>query len=400
MEGVFDGVRIIELATHVFVPSAAAVLSDLGADVVKVEHPRTGDPYRSLHTAALGRDGRAVNIKVEHANRGKRSIGLDIKHPAGRELLLRLVAGADVFLTNLRPRALRSAGLDVAAVRAVNPAIIYARGHGFGARGPGADRAGYDASAYWARGGVGLALTPEDAPEVIAQRPAFGDNQGAMNLAFGVAAALFKRGRTGAGSVVDVSLLGTAMWTLAFDVLSAFNPGYVPRTAGRPSGWNPLTSTFRTKDGRFITFVLLEPDRYWSSFCEHIGRPELIDDPGFVDMPARADNADSLLEILEAVFAASTYDEWRARLATFDGPWEPFQHVRELYEDEQVVANDYLINVEEEDFQLVAPPAQFDETPVRSRRAPEHGEHTEQVLLELGLSWDEIAGYKSRGAIM
>ena len=396
----FEGVRVVEVATHVFVPSAAAVLSDFGAEVIKIEHPVTGDPYRSLHTATLGVDGRAVNVKVAHSNRGKRSVGLDIKHPDGRDLLLRLIERADVFVTNLRPRALRSARLDVADVRAVNPGIIYARGHGFGVRGNGADRAGYDASAYWARGGVGLALTPADMSDPVLQRPAFGDNQGAMNLAFGISAALFRKERTGEGSVVDVSLLATAMWSLAFDVLSARNPGYIGSAPARPSGWNPLTSTFRTKDGRHITFVLLEPDRYWRSFCEHIDRVDLIDDPRFSDAPIRGANADALLDILHEVFAARTYAEWMPRLATFDGPWEPFQRAVELYDDEQVLANGYLGPAGDGSYELVAPPAQFDETPVRSQRAPEHGEHTEEVLLELGIGWDDIARLKEHKVIL
>jgi crotonobetainyl-CoA:carnitine CoA-transferase CaiB-like acyl-CoA transferase len=396
----FEGVRIVEVATHVFVPSAAAVLSDLGADVIKIEHPRAGDPYRSLHTATLGNDARPVNVKVEHANRGKRSVGLDIKHPDGRALLLRMVADSDVFVTSLRPRALRAAGLDVDDLRSVNPSLVYARGHGFGVRGPGADRAGYDASAYWARGGVGLGLTPESCDEPILPRPAFGDNQSAMNLAFGIAAALFKKQRTGEGSIVDVSLLSTALWSFSFDIMAARNPGYQGRAPGRPSGWNPLTSTFRTKDARHLTFVLLEPDRYWHSFCEHIDRADLIDDPRFREMGVRNAHADELLDILRDVFASRTYDEWKTRLVGFDGPWEPYQRAVELYDDEQVAANGYLGPAGDGTYELVAAPAQFDETPVRSRRAPEHGEHTETVLLELGLDWEGLAALKSNKVIL
>jgi crotonobetainyl-CoA:carnitine CoA-transferase CaiB-like acyl-CoA transferase len=395
----FEGVRVVEVATHVFVPAAAAVLSDLGADVIKIEHPVTGDPYRSVHTATLGTDARPVNVKIEHANRGKRSVGLDIKHPEGRALLLRMVERCDVFVTNLRPRALRTACLDVDDLRAVNPALVYARGHGFGVRGRGADRAGYDASAYWARGGVGLALTPDVLDEPIPSRPAFGDNQGAMNLAFGIAAALFKKQRTGEGSVVDVSLLATAMWSFSFDLMAARNPGYVGRAPARPSGWNPLTSTFRTKDDRHLTFVLLEPDRYWRSFCEHIERPELVDDPRFCAAEVRNAHADELLDILHAVFAGRSFDDWKARLATFDGPWEPFQRAIELFDDEQVVANGYLGPAGDGGYELVAPPAQFDETSVRARRAPEHGEHTEEVLLELDLEWADLADLKAAGVI-
>lgn len=146
--------------------------------------------------------------------------------------------------------------------------------------------------------------------------------------------------------------------------------------------------------------MLLEPDRYWRSFCEHVDRVDLVDDARFCEATVRNANADALLDILRAVFAARTYAEWLPRLATFDGPWEPFQRVDELYDDEQVLANGYLGPAGEGGFQLVAPPAQFDETPVRSRRAPEHGEHTEEVLLELGLGWDDIARLKDDHVIL
>jgi crotonobetainyl-CoA:carnitine CoA-transferase CaiB-like acyl-CoA transferase len=182
--------------------------------------------------------------------------------------------------------------------------------------------------------------------------------------------------------------------------MSSANPGYSARTPGRPSGWNPLTATFRTAGDGWITLVLLEPDRYWPSLCAHLGLPALVDDPRFADMPARATHADELHALLATAFAARTVGEWRAALATFDGPWEPFQSAADLHDDAQVLANDYLVDVEGGSHQLVAPPAQFDGAPPRPRRAPEPGEHTEQVLVDdLGLSWDDVSRLKADGTI-
>jgi crotonobetainyl-CoA:carnitine CoA-transferase CaiB-like acyl-CoA transferase len=337
---------------------------------------------------------------MQHANRGKRSLGLDIKADAGRELLMRLVETADIFLTNVRPAARRRSGVDLDDVRAHNPSIIYVRGHGFGARGDHSESPGYDGTAYWARGGVGMALTSEDASEPTRQRPAMGDNLGAMNLAFGVASALLKRERTGEPSVVDVSLVSTAMWNLAADVVSAHNPGYVARSGGpKMSGWNPLTESYRTKDDRWITFVLLEPDRYWPAFCDQIGHPELTRDPRFVDSAARAANADACVAALQEIFGSRLYAEWCDTLASFDAPWEPMQTINDLHHDPQVEANGYLVPVQDQTWRLVSPPVQFDETTVSPRRAPELGEHTEEILLELGLSWDDIGRYKDAGVI-
>jgi crotonobetainyl-CoA:carnitine CoA-transferase CaiB-like acyl-CoA transferase len=402
MSGILAGVRIVELAQWVFVPSAGALLADLGAEVIKVEHPRQGDPARGLRTLGFGGGGSGPNLAVEQNNRGKRSVGIDVKHEAGRQLLLRLVAESDVFLTSLRPAALERLSLGVEALRERNPKLIYARGHGLGVRGPDANRPSYDMSAFWSRGGIAHSITPPDAEHPAAQRPGFGDHTTAMNLAFGIAAALFRLERSGEPSLVDVSLLGTAMWVLSSDVVYSANPKYDPHAALRRPVLNPLTGTYRTRDGRFLALVMLQADRYWADFCRHLGRPEWIDDPRYSDAAARRQNAADCTRDLQAVFATGTLAEWKEQLAGLDAAWEPQQSVRELREDPQVRANGYLTQVqgaEGESYELVSNPCQFDERVPELAPAPECGAHTEEVLLELGLSWDEISALRSDGVL-
>jgi crotonobetainyl-CoA:carnitine CoA-transferase CaiB-like acyl-CoA transferase len=398
--GAFDGVRVVELAQWVFVPVAGAVLADWGADVVRIERPE-GDPYRGLATQGIGTDSGGVNLSVALANRGKRSLALDLRQDGGLAVLHRLLETADVFLTNLRPGALRRLGLDADALTARYPRLVYARGHGFGIRGPDADHPGYDASAFWSRGGLAHVLTPPDRDDPITQRGAMGDRNGAMALAFGMAAALLKRERTGVGSVVDVSLLATAMWTLSSDVLAALQ-GDDPRAAAGRLMVNPVVGTYRTKDGRHIQLVFLEADRYWADFCRLIGRDDMVDDPRFVDLAARRANSPACIAELEGEFARRTFSEWKELLGRLDAPWAPVQSVAELLTDPQVIANGYIGDVIGEDgpvYSLPAVPVQFDAHPPPLRRAPEHGEHTEIVLTELGYSWDEITALKESGVL-
>ena len=402
MTNVFEGVRILELAQWVFVPSATALLADLGADVVKVEDPKTGDPARGLHTQGIGINLGTVDPRIEQNNRGKRSVGIDIKQTSGRETLLRLVEGADVFVTSFRPASLARLGLSVQALRERNSGLIYARGHGVGVRGPGANRPSYDATAFWARGGVGHTVAPPDFGEALAQRPAFGDHTSAMNLAFGIASALFRRAASGEPSVVDVSLLSTAMWVLSADIVSCGNRDYDPHTAYRGPA-NPLVRAYETSDGRQLSFVMLQPDRYWAPFCRGIGRADLLDDPRFADSAKRRENAAALVEILCAEFAARPYAEWCERLENLDIPWAPVQSAREVRDDPQARANGYLATLEAADgsrYELVGNPCQFDEGTPELGPAPEVGAHTEEVLLEMGMSWEGIAELKKSGGIM
>lgn len=401
MQGAFEGIRVVELAQWVFVPVAGALLADWGADVIRIEPP-DGDPYRGLVSQGIGTASGGINMSVALAYRGKRSIAVDVRREQGEVILHELLATADVLLTNFRPGALRRLHLDADQLVERYPGLVFARGSGYGVRGPDADRAGYDNSAFWARGGLAHVLTPHDREYPINQRGALGDRNGAMALAFGIAAALLKKERTGRGSVVDVSLLATAMWTLSSDLLSALGGGRPRAAGGRDALVNPVVAAYRTSDGRHIQLVFLQSDRYWADFCRLIGREDLVDDPRFVDLAARAKNRDACVAELDGEFAKRSYAEWRGLLEKIDAPWAPVQAVEELLDDPQVVANDYLGEVTIDGgptYRLPAVPVQFDERGPDLQRAPEHGEHTEAVLLELGHSWEEIAALSEAGVI-
>lgn len=407
MHDVLRGIRVLEVASWTFVPAAGAVLADWGADVIKVEHPVTGDPQRGLITSGLipGAAG-VVNFMIEQPNRGKRSIGIDLGHPDGLEILYRLVEQSDVFLTNFLPDARRRLRIDVEDVRARNPAIIYVRGHGQGTKGPDAGKGGYDGASYWARGGIGASLTPADREWPVSQTAGFGDLNGGMTIAGGICGALLKRERTGEPSVVDVSLFGLAMWTMSPNIIASrlFDlPGGLPSFGTRPVSPNPLVGMYRTKDGRFISLVMLEPDRFWADLVEHLGRPDLADDPRFADAAARGQNREACLAELDAAFGSRTLDEWRTALADLKGVWAPMQTAYETHDDPQAVANGYVVRVDPGDgttFPVIASPVQFDETPFTLTPAPEHGQHTEEILMDLGLDWDAIATHKESGAVL
>ncbi|MDZ7676270.1 MAG: CoA transferase [Acidimicrobiales bacterium] len=401
-----EGVTVVEVSSWMFIPAAGAVLADWGATVLKVEHPETGDPQRGLVTSGLlpgGADG--VNFMMEQPNRGKQSVGVDIADPDGHEALMRLVEGADVFLTNYLPHVREKLRIDVDHLRARNPDIIVARGTGQGTRGPDAWRGGYDAASFWARGGVASVMPDRNGWPPGQPAPAFGDVMGGMSTAGAIAAALFQRSNTGETSTVDVSLLATAMWQVSPLVVASklFGFSKIPTTGDRPMTDNPGVGTYRTADGRYIGLVLLQADRFWAELVTKLDVPELATDERFADTEARKHNLEACVTALDDAFGARPLSHWREVLADFSGVWAPYQNLDELYEDPQVIANGYLPTMTAangQDVQLVANPAQFDEQPVEITRGPDHGEHTDEALLALGYTWDDLIALKQSGAIL
>jgi len=404
MQDVLAGIRVVEVAAWTFVPISGAVLAEWGADVIKIEHPQTGDPQRGLISSGLVPGGGDVNFMIEIPNRGKRSVGLDISTDEGRELLYKLVETADVFVTNHLPEVRQRLGMDVDAIRARNPSIIYVRGSGMGQRGPDKDKGGFDGATFWGRAGLAMAFKDASAEWPVDQRPAFGDVMGGLTIAGGIAAALVRRERTGVPSIVDVSLLGMGLYALGPDITSAkLYEGIEIPAFDRDSMPNPLVGTYPTKDGRFIILLLLQADRFWPDLAEHLDRPDLIEDPRFKDGMARYEHRAECIQVLRDVFRTRTYADWCERFQTLKGVWAPLQTPLEVHEDPMAVANGYLEQITLESgtqFVLPANPVQFDETPASVGPAPGHGEHTDEVLLELGLSYDEIIEHKISGAVL
>jgi crotonobetainyl-CoA:carnitine CoA-transferase CaiB-like acyl-CoA transferase len=405
MSQMLSGVRALEVAMWTFVPSGGAVLAEWGADVIKVEHPETGDPQRGLiNSGFLPQDAGGLNYMMEVPNRGKKSVGIDLRTAGGREVLYRLAERSDVFLTNFLPAARRKLRIDLADIRRRNPKIIYARGSGNGQRGPDAEKGGFDSSTYWARGGVGYTVSPPEYEHPVRMRSAFGDVMGGLSLAGAVSAALFHREKTGEPSVVDVSLLGVALWNLSVDVASAkLRPEADVFRYDPENLVNPTVGIYPTKDGRHLNLTLLDSDRYWRALTEHLGRPDLADDPRFADHAARGRNSRECTQALKECFLTRTLAQWRDALASFEGVWAPLQTPLEVHDDPAVVANGLIRHVETTSgrkLAVAANPVQFNETVPRTSAAPEHGQHTEEVLLDLGLSWDEIIAHKESGAIL
>jgi crotonobetainyl-CoA:carnitine CoA-transferase CaiB-like acyl-CoA transferase len=393
-------VRVVELGVWVAGPAAGCILGDWGADVTKIEPPGLGDPARAFGRM-LGGD-LPFNPPFEMDNRNKRSAVLNLQTPDGLALALELIARADVFLTNVRPAALARLGLGHETLLAKYPRLVYGLVTGYGLRGPEADRAAYDIAAFWARSSVAWALSrPGETPPF--QRGGMGDHGVGMATAAAISAALYSREKTGQGQLVHSSLLRHGLYTLSFDLAVALRFGVSIQGGNRKTMGNPCINCYQDRDGRWFWIVGLEGERHWPPLCRAVGHPEWLRDPRFEKPAERAKHAAELIAQLDAIFSSKTREEWGAIFdAEQDLWWAPVQSVEEVLSDPQVLASGGLVDVPDGDTtsSFPATPCDFLGTPWGPRSmAPAHGQHTDEVLAELGRSAAEIAALRARGAV-
>ena len=393
-----DGVRVIEVAGWMAAPGAGAVLSDLGADVVKVE-PLRGDPVRGV--IRQPEVDPPFDAPFQMDNRGKRGIAVALDRPEGQELVRRLCDGADVFLNNLLSRRQEKFGLDPATLLARNSALVHATLTGYGLDGPDAARPGFDITTFFGRGGITHSITEpgEQAPRA---RPAQGDHAAALAMVAAVLAALRLVERTGQGQVVDVNLLATAAWTMATDLSSTLVDGKDPLMLGRRRRRHALQESFRTSDDRWVLLFMPEP-HWWPKFCAVVGRPEWVEDPRLATFDARLANMALVTDLMDEVLATRTLDDWGQLFDEAGLTWGPAATVREVAADPHSAAVGTFPEVQHPSygaFRTVAAPMRLRGQDLSPRGpAPDLGQHTREVLGELGLSGQELDALVADGTL-
>ena len=408
-----EGIRVVDVSQVAAVPMAARHLADFGADVIHVENSVTGDSLRAVQTgtgmATSTRPESEFGYYWENYNRNKKSITVDVSQAYGREIIYKLVEKSDVFLTNMRPFELEKFQLQYTRLSQVNPKLIYGSLTGYGKQGPERNAPGYDHTAYWPRTGFShrVQIAARVGPDVLPASfvPAFGDNVVALTLAYGIMMALFVREKTGVGQEVDTSIFQTGVYHNSWDICAALVTGQDPaEVPPREDAPNPLAMLYRTKDDRWLVFCMPQSDRYWLRFCRAIDRQDLENQPEFESFEARAENHAALFKIVEAAIKEKTLDEWRPVLNGAGLSWGPYQNFPEIVADPQAAANDLFAAYDHPihgRVRVVASPVNLGKTPATLRiPAPEFGQHTEEVLLELGYTWPEIERFKEHKTII
>jgi crotonobetainyl-CoA:carnitine CoA-transferase CaiB-like acyl-CoA transferase len=399
MAGVLEGIKVLSMGQVVAVPAASSVMADWGAEVIKLE-PLYGEMHRGV-VSVQGQSTGQINWIIQVLNRNSKGLALDLKKLGGKEVLYKLVGNMDVFMCNYEVSSIKKLGLDYETLSRINPRLIYAFVSGYGSKGPDKDERGYDFTAAWARSGM-MYLIGEPGTPPAPLRAGMMDSAAGAHLVAAVCAAILKREKTGKGQKIEVSLYHTAVWTMGIDIQMA-SAGIEPMKHDRTRAINPIWNSYRTRDDRWFWMAMLQPDPSWPGFCRAIGRAELEKDPRFCSIQARADHCKELINILDEVLAGKTMAEWEKLLRENNVIYGRVQTPMEVTTDPQALANDFFVEVDHPEngkIKLVASPVVFSENPASLRTsAPEIGQHTEEILLELGYSWEDVSRFKEEGAI-
>jgi formyl-CoA transferase len=399
-----EGIKVIEVGGAAAMPLAGMLMASWGAEVIHVEPPDRGDMMRTLLKERAGGwiELHKVNFLWEHVSRYKKGIAINIGTPQGQSLLYKLLAGADVFLNNLRPYELEKFNLTYESLAKVNPKIIVANLTGYGRRGPEKNTGGYDSVAFWARSGVMDLMHESDSSPNISS-PAYGDSVSSLCFLAGILGALLIRERTGVGQEVEVSLFNTATYVLGFDITQCLISGKDAFRPQRKTMSNPIRNLYPTKDQRWIMLGMTNAQHYWPSFCRAIERPDLEHHPRFATLEARAENSAELVAIIDAIFRTKPYAAWIEILSANKLVWSPVKTPLEVSRDEQAWANDFFVEWDHPRYgkiKVLNNPIKFSKTPAKiGMRAPDLGEHTDSLLKDAGYSEAEITELKKAGII-
>lgn len=396
---ILSGLKVVDAATYIAAPSAAAILADFGADVIKVERPPHGDPYRHLYqTPAMPESD--VNYPFIVDNRNKRSIGLNLGSEEGRDVFLKLAGWADILVTNYQPQMLRRFRISWEDLQPLNERLIYASVTGYGETGPEAEKPGYDMTAYFARSGL-MSHIHNAGAEPATSPCGFGDHPTALSLFSGIMLALYQRDRTGRGSKVTATLMGSGAWSNASLIQAALAGAKWPERWTRRNPPNPLINHYTSSDGKRFLFCLLDPAQDWRKLCNAMGRADLIDDPRFSTPAARQRNCRECASTLDTEFARHPMTEWARRFLEHDVLYGPVPHTTEVAQDPQMrLAGVFVPFADRPDLETVNSPVNIEGADkVAPRMPPQPGENTRAVLAELGYSASEIERLEQRGAV-
>jgi crotonobetainyl-CoA:carnitine CoA-transferase CaiB-like acyl-CoA transferase len=399
--GILAGLRVVDCGTYVAGPASTTVMSDFGADVIKIERPQGGDLWR-LWWVTPGTAKCDVNYSWLLTSRNKRSLALDLTRADGREVLVRLVETADVFVTNYQASLLAKFRLDFESLSAVNPRLVYAHVTGYGELGEDADSPAFDALAYWARSGLMTSVTGADGSPAM-PRPAIGDHPTAMSLFGAIMLGLYDRERTGRGSKVSTSLLASGLWAHACDLQAQICNATFPERGPGVNPINPLIHGYRSRDDKVFILVQLDPDREFPRLCAGLGAPELATDPMFATAEARTQHAAELFAILQSQFESRDLAELRAIFRERDIKWSTLPKIDEVVADPQVRDCGALVDLAlpgGETIRTVSSPVFMAGSEKRPPApAPEIGAHTREIMRELGYGDDAIDAMAENGTI-